>query len=104
MTKGDIVIVEFPFTDFISSKLKPSIILLENRFDYVICFITSNISFIEILDIYLFPTPSNGLKKELIINTNKIMTVYNDNVKGIIGKLSGSKINLLNKNLVDVLS
>ena len=36
MKKGDIVLIEFPFTDLIDSKLRPAIILLVTRFDYVV--------------------------------------------------------------------
>ncbi len=98
MIKGDIVVVDFPFTDLTGSKLRPSLILLENRFDYVICFISSNLKIKEPLDLVLSTTPSNGLKKESIIKTNKIMTIDKTHVKGKIGEITSKEINLLNNN------
>ena len=100
MNKGDIVIVEFPFTDLVSSKLRPSVVLLENNFDYVICFITSNLKIKEAHDIVLLPTAANGLKKESLLKTNKIMTIDKVHVKGKIGELKSSEINSLNKNIL----
>ena len=99
MKKGDIVLVEFPFTDLKGSKLRPAVILLKNRFDYVICFITSNIKIKETYDILLFPTLINGLKIQSIIKTNKIMTIDKTIVKGKIGYLNTNEITVLNKNL-----
>jgi mRNA-degrading endonuclease toxin of MazEF toxin-antitoxin module len=99
MTKGDIVVVEFPFTDLISTKLRPSLILLENRFDYVICFITSNLKIKEPYDMVLPSTNANGLKKESLLKTNKIMTIDKIHVKGKIGQLTNTEMNLLNKNI-----
>jgi len=100
MKKGDVVVVDFPFTDLTGSKLRPSVILLENKFDYVICFITSNLAIEEPFDIVLSPKPSNGLKKQSLLKTNKIMTVDKDIVMGIIGQLTNAEINLLNNNMV----
>ena len=100
MTKGDIVLIDFPFTDLSGSKLRPSIVLLETRFDFIICFITSNLKIKETFDITLKPTSTNGLKKESIIKTNKIMTIDKEKVEGKIGTLNNTEIKLLNKNLI----
>jgi mRNA interferase MazF len=99
VNKGDIVIVEFPYTDLISTKLRPSIILLENRFDYMICFITSNIKLKDTYDILLQPTLENGLRAKSIIKTNKIITIDKLIVKGKIGQLNKDEINMLNMHL-----
>lgn len=100
MKKGDIVVVDFPFIDLTSSKLRPSLILLENRFDYVICFITSNLNIKEPFDMVLLPTSLNGLKKESLLKTNKIMTIDKTAIKGKIGQLTNTEINLLNHNII----
>lgn len=85
MKKGTIVVVDFPFTDLSGSKLRPALVLLENRFDLVISFITSNLKIKEANDILLKPTSRNGLKVESVIKTNKIMTIDKDLVKGELG-------------------
>ena len=99
MKKGDIVIAEFPFTDLINAKLRPSVILLESRFGYVVCFITSNLKIKETCDLVLHPTSLNGLKVDSLLKTDKIMTVDKAIVKGKIGQLTISEVNLLNKNI-----
>ncbi len=100
MKKGDIVVVDFPFTDLSGSKLRPSLILLENKFDYVICFVSSNLKIKEHYDIVLSPTDLNGLKKESLLKTNKIMTIDKAHVQGIIGHITNNEIEMLNKNIV----
>jgi mRNA interferase MazF len=104
MKKGDIVIIEFPFTDLVSTKLRPFVILVENRFDYVVCFITSNLKIKESCDLILRPTSINGLKAESLLKINKIMTIDKSLVKGKIGHLTISEINLVNKNIVKLFS
>lgn len=43
LTKGDVVLVEFPFTDFTQTKLRPAIVLCANiaKDETTLCFITS---------------------------------------------------------------
>ena len=43
MTKGDIVVIPFPYTDLSGNKLRPSIILAESNLDLTVCFITTQI-------------------------------------------------------------
>ncbi|MFN0081167.1 MAG: hypothetical protein ACKVOM_01495 [Ferruginibacter sp.] len=39
MTKSDVVLITFPFTDLSGSKLRPAIILAVNTLDITVCFI-----------------------------------------------------------------
>jgi mRNA interferase MazF len=43
MTKGDIVLITFPFTDLSGTKLRPAIVLFQNDTDVTVCFITSKL-------------------------------------------------------------
>ena len=104
MKKGNIVLIKFPFTDLIGSKLRPALILLETRFDYVVCCITSNLKIEEPFDILIKPTLSNGLKKESIVKTNKIMTIDKEIVEGKLGTLTNAEIKSLNKNITTLYS
>ncbi len=38
MTKGDIVLITFPFTDLSGIKLRPAIVLFQNDTDVTVCF------------------------------------------------------------------
>jgi len=82
----------------------PALILLETRFDYVVCFITSNLKIEEPFDILIKPTSSNGLKKESIVKTNKIMTIDKEIVEGKLGTLTNAEIKSLNKNITSLYS
>lgn len=41
--KGKIVLIQFPFTDLTSSKLRPALVLMEGEKDCVVAFISSRI-------------------------------------------------------------
>jgi len=41
MSKGDIVLITFPFSDLSSSKLRPAAVLAETDEDLTVCFITA---------------------------------------------------------------
>jgi len=103
MRKGDIVLVEFPYTDLVTSKLRPSVVLLETRFDLIVCFITSNLKIKEPCDLILSPTSLNNLKVISLLKANKIMTIDKAIVKGKLGQLSLNEISVLNKNITKLL-
>lgn len=103
MTKGDIVLVKFPFTNFSGSKLRPAVILFETPLDFTVCFITSQLSWEENTDVILFPTIANGLKLQSLIRTSKIATIDKQFVKGLLGKLVEEELFNLDKNLKKLL-
>ena len=99
MIKGDIVLITFPFTDLSGSKLRPAIILATNKLDVTVCFITTQIPFLESTDIQIKPSQYNGIKQLSLIRTSKIATLDKTLVKGLIGQLSADEIKLINTNL-----
>ena len=103
MAKGDIILISFPFTDLTGNKMRPAVILTEDKFDATVCFITSQIGWQESTDILVAPNSANGLKKQSLIRTSKIATLEKSLIKGIIGKLSESEILELNKKLIQLL-
>lgn len=99
MTKGDIVLIPFPFTDLTGSKLRLAVIVIEASTDVTVCFITSQIKWAETTDIKLIPTTKNGIKKTSLIRVNKIATIERILALGKIGVLDNQKINELNEKL-----
>jgi mRNA interferase MazF len=99
MAKGDIVLVIFPFTDLIGSKLRPAVILTETILDVTVCFITSQIGWQESTDVLLSPSPDNGIRKQSLIRTSKIATIDKSLVKGLLGILNNKEIQELNQKL-----
>ncbi|MGV3508037.1 MAG: type II toxin-antitoxin system PemK/MazF family toxin [Sphingobacteriaceae bacterium] len=99
MAKGDIVLINFPFTDLSGAKLRPAIILAETNLDFTVCFITSQIQWQEVTDIKLNPSVANGLKKPSLIRTSKIATLDKILAKGLLGKLEHTELTELNDKL-----
>jgi mRNA interferase MazF len=103
MKKGDIVLIPFPFTDLLGNKKRPAIILIESELFIAVCFISSQISYINEYDFHLYPNDTNHLKKESLVKLNKLATIDKDLVIGKIGSLSENEIEILNSNLRGIL-
>ncbi len=99
MTKGDIVLITFPFTDLSGSKLRPAVILAETSLDLTVCFITTQIGWQEKTDVSLTQNDANGLRKHSLIRTSKIATLDRSLAKGLLGRLSSIEIADLNAKL-----
>ena len=99
MAKGHIVLISFPFTDLSGSKLRPAVILVETTHDLTVCFITTQLQWQEAMDVQLFPTSFNRLKKQSLIRTSKIATLDKVLARGLLGKLSADETDDLNSKL-----
>jgi mRNA interferase MazF len=105
MPKGDIVLISFPFTDLVGSKLRPALVLFESELDLTSCFITSHLAWQEPNDIVISPNKVNGIKTRSLIRTNKIATIDRTLAKGLLGRLTSNEILQLNsrmRNLLDL--
>lgn len=103
MTKGDLILINFPYTDLNGSKLRPAVVLSCNKLDVLVCFITSQISWREPTDVLLTPTRGNRLKKTSLIRTSKIATIDRFLAKGLLGYLSAMEMSELNGKLKTLL-
>ncbi len=103
MSKGDVILISFPFTDLSGNKLRPAVVIAESDIDFTVCFITTQIQWHETTDIKLTPTANNGLKKLSLIRTSKIATLDKLLAKGLLGQLSFTQIADLNNKLKTVL-
>lgn len=88
MTKGDIVLITFPFTDLSGSKLRPAVILVDTLSDITVCFITTQLGWQEPTDVLLQPSSTNGLRKQSLLKLSKIATLDKNLAKGLLGRLS----------------
>ena len=100
MTKGDIVLIPFPFTDLSGVKNRPALVLIETRSDITISFITTQIKWEEDFDIRIEPTNENGIKKSSLIRLSKLATVDKDLVIGRLGRLTEVGLSEVDKNLL----
>jgi len=103
MTKGEIVLIPFPFTDLTGNKNRPAVILSVSEDDVLVSFITTQIKWKTEYDISVKPTILNGLKKPSLIRLSKLATIDKELVIGRLGVLDDQYIALLNKNLIRLL-
>lgn len=89
---GDVVLVKFPFTDLVSSKVRPAIVITTKEADAIILGVFSKIPeniqescfLIDETDDYFSKT---GLKKRSIIKTEKIAVIHSSNIRKVLGFL-----------------
>ncbi len=108
MQTGDIVIVNFPYSNLIEEKARPAVVITVSEDSYrdvIVCMISSVIPK-PILNhqLLLVPSKQNNLRATSILKVCRIVTVENDKVLASIGKLDNEdlkKFKLSFKSLVD---
>ena len=103
MAKGDVVLINFPFTGLSGSKLRPAVVLANTSLDLTVCFITTQLGWQEATDVLLTPSAGNGIRQPSLIRTSKIATLDKSLAKGLLGQLSVIETNDLNSKLKSLL-
>lgn len=101
---GDIVLVNFPFTDLVSSKVRPAVVVTTKGEDVIILGIFSRIPetiqeswvVIEATAEYFSKT---GLKKKSIIKTEKIAVIQNSIIRKTLGALQEDIFSIVKEKL-----
>ncbi len=96
ISKGDLVLIPFPFTDLSTAKQRPALIVSSNWFnrqqnDIIVMAITSQIPVQVSTNEYLLSPADlrdSGLPKASIVKLGKIVTIDQKLVKKRLGKLS----------------
>ncbi len=108
--KGDVVLVNFPFSNLSQTKLRPAVILWANPIgdDVMLCAITSqNINQLSAEDIPLLLTDpgfsSMGLQLPSKIRTTRVATLTKQLVIRRLGKLGTEHTQQLNEKLGEML-
>jgi mRNA interferase MazF len=90
---GTIVLLKFPFTDGVSYKRRPVLVLKDwEDGDLLVCRITSKIHKNK-YDIYLDDWNKFGLKLPSVVRVHKIATLEKDMIETIMEKVDGSTLN-----------
>jgi mRNA interferase MazF len=107
LSKGDIVLVQFPFSDLSQTKLRPALVLAVSKsFDEItLCFISSqkvqSLSFDEFAIVKSDNEFSQtGLKTDSKVRVTRIITLERKLILRKIGKLSKQQMNQLNQTLI----
>ncbi|NJR59439.1 MAG: type II toxin-antitoxin system PemK/MazF family toxin [Cyanobacteria bacterium CRU_2_1] len=103
MIKGDIVLVNFPFTDLSQTKLRPALVVWVslNKEEIVVCAITSqNLQTLQPEDFLVEPTDAEfsqtGLRVASKIRTARVATLRRSLVFRKLGQLGTEQRKLLN--------
>ncbi len=90
MSKGDIILVPFPFTDLSGQKVRPALVLHAEPKgeDCIVAFLSSVKSKKALrFDVPVTPSAKNGLKVPSVIKVNKIATLQKKIAIGELGTL-----------------
>lgn len=102
MTKGDIVLIPFPFTDLSGQKNRPAIVLIDNDVDVTVCFLTTQLKWHGEFDIVVEPSSQNGLKRTSLVRLSKLATLDKEIILGRLGTLESRYIGAINQNLIQL--
>ncbi len=103
-TFGNVLIINFPFTDGSSSKRRPVLVMKETiDGDVLIAKITSKIYNTE-FDIAIADWQEAGLTSPSFIRMHKIQTLHSSLVFGYIGRLTTSDLKLAKKAIVNLVN
>lgn len=102
MKKGDVVLVPFPFTDLSGSKNRPALVLVVTENDVTVAFITSQMKWLEELDVKIEPAFENGLKQSSLIRLGKLTTLDKNIVIGKLGSIGINELQIVNQNLIQI--
>ncbi|MGL4618276.1 type II toxin-antitoxin system PemK/MazF family toxin [Chroococcidiopsis sp.] len=107
LTKGDIVLAPFPFTDLQQTKLRPAIVIWadSNNQDATLCFISSqSLSNLGIGEFVIDSSDSEfagtGLKVSSKVRVTRIVTLERRLITRRLGKLGSNQIQQLNTAMI----
>lgn len=107
LSRGDIILVPFPFTDLTAVKLRPAVILTPEPTgpDVVVAYLSSVISEGPLPPTHLL-IPSEhlefrgtGLKQASVIRLDKLMTIARSRIRRRLGRLGPSLVAELDSRL-----
>ena len=92
MKQGDIVVVTFPFSNLLQTKIRPAVVVChtdDKHKDVVLCLISSVVPpKLNKREILLEPSSLNNLRSKSVIKVYRIATVQQSKIISTIGLLS----------------
>ncbi len=109
--RGDIVLVDFPYTDVTRTKVRPAVVVLNDRDNQrlrktVVAMITGNLRRLgDPSHLFLDPVPetSIGLRYPSLVSCNNLLTADQSDIRQTLGHLSVALKQQLNDCLKTVL-
>lgn len=112
MKRGDVVLIQFPFSDLSSSKVRPALVVSSDNYtqkgrDAIFIVISSNIKNVQDTDLLIKSDspdfPMTGLKTDSLFRTDKIVILSEALAIRQLGTASPGIMKTIDKMLVDVL-
>jgi PemK-like, MazF-like toxin of type II toxin-antitoxin system len=104
MTKGEIVLIEFPFTDLSGSKQRPALILAEKKDDILAAFITSKTEDFDEDDLLIEADKQNKLKQNSRLRLFRLAALKKKLAVGTIGFINDTKLKQIDEKLIKILN
>jgi mRNA interferase MazF len=99
---GDIVLLRFPFSDQVSFKRRPALVINDfNDGDIIVCRITSQIHS-TLRDVMVVNWADAGLKLPSVIRVHKIATLDKEMVETVLGRIDKPTGNQVKKVLLSL--
>lgn len=102
MSKGDLVLVPFPFTDLSGQKVRPALVLHHDvkGEDCIVAFLSSlKQKKLSRSDVPVTPSKQNGLKAPSVVKVHKIATLQKKIILGEIGALERDSLTEVDEKL-----
>ena len=101
-SRGDIVLVRFPFTNLASSKLRPALVISSTGEDLIIVGIFSHLPEVMketwvVIEETASYFPETGLKKTSLLKAERIAVIHQSVVKRRLSTLSNVAMEQINK-------
>lgn len=97
---GDIILIDFPFTDFEQTKKRPALILQKELEDVLVVFISSQLGKKSDFDILLLKDQENNLMVDSLLKTKKITVLHTDLIYKKIGTISAEQKQIVKEKLI----
>lgn len=85
MKTGTIVIALFPYTELVSFKARPAVVVAQTDDSYkdiIVCMITSVVSQpLSAQQLLIYPTPNHQLKTTSVLKVSRIVTVEKEKLQ-----------------------
>ena len=95
-SKGDTVLLNFPFSDLSGQKMRPALVLAVRRSEVTVAFISSQVSKAEPDDLVLPPAAHTGLTKPSFLRVSKVATLDRQQIKQGMGRLTDAELARVN--------
>ena len=95
-SKGDVVLLHFPFSDLSGEKLRPALVLAVHRSEVTVAFISSQVQHAEVTDLLFPPATHTGLTRPSLLRLVKVATLDRHQIQHGMGRLTADELTRVN--------